>query len=280
MAQTRLFKNKSYQEVYQFNQQINASLLEVCQPFMELFGLREICNATYFNDGTQEDLFTNLDCTLYRYQNNLLAAHSAVLRGEAAKTAVGSFRMCTRNGLPRDKIQQVVYDYNLWNGISLYERQGGAFVIWVFNSDRQHEGIVEDYINNIPSFLHFIRYFNMHARENFLGSLSHSPPHLLSGCKIPLYDKSQKNQDMLAVAQKLFKIKKFPLGTNVVLSPKEFECLSLLSKGNSIKEIAFLLCNSPKTIETHMRAIKLKTGQPTKGGLIKLFNDIEKKISF
>ena len=101
MTHKRLFKNKSYQEVYQFNQQINASLLEVCRPFMALFGLKEICKATYFNDGTQEDLFTNLDYTLYRYQNNLLAAHSSVLRAEASKTAIGSFRICTRNGLPR-----------------------------------------------------------------------------------------------------------------------------------------------------------------------------------
>ena len=212
------------------------------------------------------------------FSNGLLAAHSSVLRTEASKTAVGSFRICTRNGLPRDKIQQVAYDYNLWNGISLYERQEDAFVIWVFNSDRQHEGAVEDYINNIPSFLHFIRYFNLHVRESFLGSLSHSPPHLLSGCKIPLYDKSPKNLDLLAATQKLFKIKKFSIGLGATLSPKEFECLSLLSKGNTIKEIALLLGNSPKTIETHMRTIKLKTGQPTKGILIKLFNELQKRI--
>ena len=101
MVKKRLFKNASYQDVYRFHQQTNASLVEICRPFMELFKLREMCNAVYFNDGTQENLVTNLESTLYRYQNNLMAAHSSVLRTEATKTASNSFRVCTRSGLPR-----------------------------------------------------------------------------------------------------------------------------------------------------------------------------------
>ncbi len=53
------------------------------------------------------------------------------------------------------------------------------------------------------------------------------------------------------------------------LSPRERQCLKLLAKGHSTKQIAAELSLSPKTVETHRRQIMEKTGIFSLAGLIK-----------
>ena len=57
------------------------------------------------------------------------------------------------------------------------------------------------------------------------------------------------------------------------LTKREFESLSQLAKGKSIKEIARELGLSPRTIEDYLKKIKFKTGYHLKSDLVKLFQD-------
>jgi two-component system invasion response regulator UvrY len=43
------------------------------------------------------------------------------------------------------------------------------------------------------------------------------------------------------------------------LSPRELEIFCLIAKGKEIKQIAFMLSVSPKTVSTHIARIKEKT---------------------
>lgn len=58
------------------------------------------------------------------------------------------------------------------------------------------------------------------------------------------------------------------------LSPREQECLALLLKGYTVKMIAQTLQLSPRTIETYLESLKLKTNAHTKGELIRKFGKL------
>jgi DNA-binding NarL/FixJ family response regulator len=54
-----------------------------------------------------------------------------------------------------------------------------------------------------------------------------------------------------------------------VLTPREREVLQLLAEGNSTKEIAAMLCVSPKTVETHRQQTMKKLGMNSVAELTK-----------
>lgn len=53
------------------------------------------------------------------------------------------------------------------------------------------------------------------------------------------------------------------------LSPREKECLLLLSTGHAMKEAASKLCVSPRTVEQHLYNIKHKMKIHSKNAIIK-----------
>lgn len=57
----------------------------------------------------------------------------------------------------------------------------------------------------------------------------------------------------------------------MLLSEREWECLSRLSQGKTYKEVASALLLSPRTIETYVNNIKEKSGIFCKSKLIQCF---------
>ncbi|MBP6985443.1 MAG: helix-turn-helix transcriptional regulator [Alphaproteobacteria bacterium] len=56
----------------------------------------------------------------------------------------------------------------------------------------------------------------------------------------------------------------YETGRRYALTMREIECLSYLTTGKSAKEIARLINISPRTVETHISNIRLKTRCQTK----------------
>ena len=57
------------------------------------------------------------------------------------------------------------------------------------------------------------------------------------------------------------------------ITKREKQCLKLLNQGHSIKTIANELSLSPRTVETHLKNIKNKTGLYNKPALIQLYRN-------
>jgi two-component system, NarL family, invasion response regulator UvrY len=75
------------------------------------------------------------------------------------------------------------------------------------------------------------------------------------------------------IAQKLA-LHEFTIDQVDGLSPREFEVLSLLAKGRSIKEIAETMGLNPKTVANHQSAIKQKLGADTAIQLLRKANQL------
>lgn len=63
------------------------------------------------------------------------------------------------------------------------------------------------------------------------------------------------------------------------LSMREYECLKCLSRGMTIKEAARVLNISPRTVESHVESIKLKSRCNSRSQLLKLYWDINEEAS-
>jgi DNA-binding CsgD family transcriptional regulator len=48
-------------------------------------------------------------------------------------------------------------------------------------------------------------------------------------------------------------------GRDIIMSKREMECLSLLSKGKRAKEIASFFSLSPRTVESYLNNVKIKS---------------------
>jgi len=60
-------------------------------------------------------------------------------------------------------------------------------------------------------------------------------------------------------------------GEEIHLSMQEFKCLAWLSRGKTIKEVARIMNLSPRTVESYLDNVKLKTKIESRSKLIDLF---------
>ena len=62
-------------------------------------------------------------------------------------------------------------------------------------------------------------------------------------------------------------------GKLITISKREWECLYMLAGGKTMKEAAKSLRLSPRTVESYLNNLKIKTGYNTKSDLIKMYLD-------
>ena len=169
---------------------------------------------------------------------------------------------------------------NHWNGISLFKRNKNHIDLYWFASSLDDSLASDFYLDNSKLLISFVQYWRNKTRNI---SDFETPKELATF--VDGVDFS--NIDKIASAQKAEKdrIKKFSelmrkggvnLQTssgNVHLTAKESECLDLLSKGNTGKEVAMHLNISHRTVEVHINNVRNKTGSLYKSDLVKLYRE-------
>lgn len=118
---------------------------------------------------------------------------------------------------------------------------------------------------------HFFHYFYEQADE----LLTHAYRYRTLWRKPPIdfsaFFASQKEVDKVAFLQ-AHPVKKVPffnkMGHKQYLTKKEYVCAQFLVRGKTAKEIAQLLLLSPRTVETHIDHLRMKTACHTKTELI------------
>lgn len=157
-------------------------------------------------------------------------------------------------GYPDGVLKIVKAKFNILNPIVItrkYENHVEAFG-FDFHCDKPYE----TYLNNLELFENFIHYYKGKAKAII---------HAANRYCIIINSKYQIQQPRPSLSLKSFdgiqKIKKFYIqykNTDIILSEKEYQCLSLLAHGKQGKAIATELNISLRTVETYIERIKLK----------------------
>jgi DNA-binding CsgD family transcriptional regulator len=176
---------------------------------------------------------------------------------------------------PISNIEQLVYQFGFWDGISFSRINIDSYEAWtIYSLDRS--SMMRDFFASQHKLLDkFISFFNNQV-ENLVSSEKNHPPifaNFKNGFIIPkTFIHSETQFSTLEFMKDLnSKNRMFPCkrGGNIALTSREIECLSALIYGKTTKEAAQALNISNRTVESHINNIKCKTGYSVKGDLMK-----------
>ncbi len=153
----------------------------------------------------------------------------------------------------KDPVLDLMKAYNISNGISAYKRKGSSVEAWSFGATNQDTFAGNFYINNMEFLKSFINHFNIAGAQ------------LVDSAKRAFFTDSAMVKPFKNDNESINSFALNPFGSkNIHLSQREFQCLKLISKGRTAKEIAIDLHISPRTVETYIHSIKTKLGVNTK----------------
>lgn len=179
---------------------------------------------------------------------------------------------------PQNKEREVFrdfYEFNIWNGIELCYKCDDYIENFYFAGTRTQEIENTFYLENIEILKFFTFYFRSIC-SNILEQ-AHSNKLIPEKSFPSFFDLCQFSQNTKSSISfnSLFPIKKFYLDghlSNVYLSIRELECLSLLGKGYSVKQIALHVGISSKTVNSYIDRIRIKTGINSTSQLVFLYH--------
>jgi DNA-binding CsgD family transcriptional regulator len=191
-----------------------------------------------------------------------------------------------------NKLFEFFYENDKWNSIDLYFRQNEYVDVAHFSSSRSNVGVINFYLNRVEQLYSFFNNFRVQfdneIKKFFIGKyalnleLFHKKNinNIINDSLFEMIDDGNHFYgDCLSriddgLKKILFLLNDKPIcinGTNVTLTSREIECYYLLARGKSYKEIAQYLNISPRTVESYINHIKIKTGIQYKTSLIETF---------
>ena len=140
------------------------------------------------------------------------------------------------------------------------------YEVSAFGTKEKIDTMMDFYINNVNLFKLFV-YFFKEKSEPLIKKCSKDP------IQLKYFDEGYTDQPIKVAdtseLQSLFEAEKLIQHYN--LSPREIECMRLLSEGKSFKEIGKILNLSPNTIQFYTNNLKKKVGARKVAELIKIY---------
>ena len=260
-------KAKSLKE---YNESIMPRLQELCEP-LKIFGISNFAYGKF----TKDQRFFRIG-THEKYME-LFFKHSIYNRVDANKglTQLDSFTEEKKTLLfmwnPDGFLEKMRMSVDMWNGISFCKITKDHIESWAFGGSLEDIRLPEFYLNNLDILKKFFLYFKSAAKDMIDISDKNKTIDIL------FHDKNQNLHKVdpgkvLEFNKKLF-TKRYHLSTGQKefnLSMREIECLFYKSQGQTAKEIARECELSPRTIETYLNNIKVKSGMTNLNQLIYL----------
>lgn len=245
------------------------------KPLAKNFGIKAFGYRRFLPDGTSLGLHTHAGWHK-AYCDHFLDQHIPLYAREIEKVSSGAESMFFRVGKPsfQHPFEQTLCDQGLWNSFALYLKNHDCIEGFYFSATIEEPSGLSFYINN----LHILSLFATHFSQRVNGimtsraSLDLYRPTVEENVyvKRSLRGNSKTLEDIIQSLQ----IEEFQLMVgkkSVIISLREFQCLFLMSKGQTFKEIGKNLDLSPRTIESYINNLKSKTGTNSKSELIKLY---------
>lgn len=197
----------------------------------------------------------------------------------------------TGEALPGNRLQNYFFNDDKWNSIDLYVRTKNYVDVGHFASTRNNTKALDFYINNLSLLREYLFQFTQRFqneinlfRDSYDLSLLRET---VSENKIvpPVNEKlfSAKNTNFQIRERNMKKnLPKIPLyfgSSKIFLSLRETQCIFYLARGKTSKEVAKSLDISPRTVETYLNSIRLKTGIQSKSTLLDIFFDNSSRIT-
>lgn len=168
---------------------------------------------------------------------------------------------------PRDRsdiLMDAAANHGFGNGISVLRYSQKYYECWTFATDVANTEIIQVYLNQMMDLKKFINYFSNTYVDLITDAKKHAGKYTNMGFDVKVIPERARRQC-------------FDFLPDLSLTPREHQCLKVLSKGYSYKGISSKLDISLKTVEFHLSNIRAKTGITDRNKLVQLYWDAVEK---
>lgn len=160
-----------------------------------------------------------------------------------------------------DNVITLLMSKNIWNAFLIFRRESDCVKTYCFGMDTDTPLFSQSCLQNICLLEHFCNYFNEKAKD-IIDCTDRKKCGFLEMGLPKNYQDELLFQNTQKFLQETCLENKFLITRekNIQLSKREIECLTYLSLGKSLKEIAIILNLSPRSVEFYLDNIKKKSG--------------------
>ena len=174
-----------------------------------------------------------------------------------------------QDGFVKDFNMRLFHKHKVWNGASLIYRYENYIDIVSFALGLSCEDSCGLLVNNRAFLKSFINHFREKASDLLEGH---------NKSKVATFkNKFNTNYKPNSMLEKIknsefnFRTQQIQSFQDLRISPRELQCLELLSHGKTAKEIAQNIQISPRTVESYLANVKAKTNCNYKSELVEFF---------
>ena len=272
--------DKTNESAYKYTESIHENIVDIIRPLKKYFGIKEFQHSKVFFDGRVFFLGSELKYIKFAlqfillHQGWLMWSETTPLQCAPTKNQLVPLLWPTT---PNSPITYALQGHGLWHGITFCKIHKDHLELWGFIGDLESAGLLDLYIRNQDTLLKFIHFFKINAAD--IIKCAEEDEHNIGFIKCTKFlPRELPNQaETISTNAFLEELRKKSKHLHKVkpeftyLTPREQECLEYLAQGDTAKEIARNLELSPYTVETHLKAIKCKTGFHSRSQLVKFF---------
>ncbi len=180
---------------------------------------------------------------------------------------------------PCCEAMMVYHKNNIWNGITLSKPYDSYTELWWFTGNKERQDLQFLLYRHQEMLIEFVEYFNSYKNALFVPNFSNKDLFEFTqgfNAEINLQQWKQESNKIDNFIYFLRKNNSILTKSNMlkqILSPRELEVLSIISKGFCYKSVARELCISHRTVEHHIERIKNKLSLCSKEQLIAFHRD-------
>lgn len=152
--------NEAIKKRIELSKVICEKIKPLCEPLSHVFNIPTFAYRRFFSDGTSFNVSTNFELTK-SVQEKFTNAMIPNFDNEVSATLQSGKHFVLRIGEPdlQNSYLSAIYDWNVWNTLSLYQKNSNFVEGFYFTSTRDNYKIVDEYVNNLETFEKFTVYF-------------------------------------------------------------------------------------------------------------------------
>ena len=246
---------------YSFHASILPDLKKTILPLFHSTPLTQFCYMRFFEDGRYIMLCTH--DTWYKFQFKYVRDNGIEFNLPLQSCNNKRF---TKYVWPKDIKDSLIHNiksHGMINGITVFMRGEKYVDSWTFSSNKSFENVNKFLFQNQLHFNDILMFSKQWIQEEVLDKNNISDIQATFDDPLPLQSLNSK--------KKLHKIPCYINGKIIYFSKREKECIYLLLRGYTSKQIAQSLFISPKTVDFYIDNIKTKSRCQYRSEITKLF---------
>ncbi len=259
---------------YEYGQAVASQISDLCAPFLDTLGLTTFLYGRIFYDGRYL-MLSNKAEWVKSWLWDIPTIEDTILHKVLQSVPLEKHFYFLWETAPDNMLIQMHNQMGIWHGFDISYRLEDSIEGWSFSTSQDRYQINNFYLNNLKLFHHFILYLREKAGSLLEIKDQKQLAHFKKGVDLSFSPSFLPKKEINSLLSSL-PIEGYTFHMNnkqVRLSRREIECMLHLSQGKTIKEIARSLLLSPRTVESYIGTVKLKTGEFNKSILINMLKE-------